>query len=150
MRLLKEEIKEAVAPVLEALELELFDIDVAGAAGRPIVRIYIDKEGGVSVEDCAIAGRHIRDLLDAEAGVAYSLEVSSPGVERPLRNIQDFIKHKGSLAKVKFSHEGKVRVISGVIKEVNADRILFIIEEKENVEVCFGDIVKANLKLASL
>lgn len=80
----EEKLARLIAPALETLGLSLWGLLAASGGHRQVVRVYVEKENGVSIEDCAQASRHIGALLDAEDALpgAYTLEVSSPGLDR--------------------------------------------------------------------
>jgi ribosome maturation factor RimP len=103
----KEEILEKVrniaAPLAAQEGLELVDVELGGAGGRQTLRLFIDKPGGVSLEDCSSVSRAVSAALDVEDPLAgaYDLEVSSPGLDRPLRTPEHFEKYKGEKVRVK-------------------------------------------------
>src|SRR3954447_21852690 len=101
---MNETLETLVASEIKPLGLELFELKVAGGRGRPVLDVRVDREDGeqVTVDDCAAASRAIENRLDADdfAGRNYVLEVSSPGVERPLRNAKDWRKYIGRTAVV--------------------------------------------------
>lgn len=83
--------------------MEFVHAEFLSQGGRRILRIYIDKEGGVSLDDCTLVSRQLGDMLDIilENSGAYTLEVSSPGLDRPLAKESDFIKFAGKKARIK-------------------------------------------------
>ena len=93
-------LEDLVASEIKPLRLELFELKLGGSKGRPVVDVRIEREDGekVTVDDCAAASRAIEAKLDAEdfGGRRYVLEVSSPGIERPLRNAKDWRRFVGS------------------------------------------------------
>jgi ribosome maturation factor RimP len=97
-------LEHVVASEIKPLGLELFELKLGGSKGRPVLDVRIEREDGqtVTVEDCATASRTIEAKLDQEnfGGRQYVLEVSSPGVERPLRNAKDWRRFIGSAAVV--------------------------------------------------
>lgn len=103
----KEEILEKVrniaAPLAAAEGLELVDLEFAGAGGHPTLRLYIDKPGGVSLEDCTQVSRALSAALDVEDPIegSYELEVSSPGLDRPLRTPEHFQRFAGENVRIK-------------------------------------------------
>jgi ribosome maturation factor RimP len=103
----KEDILESVrriaAPLAAQEGLELVDVELGGAGGRQTLRLLIDKPGGVSLDDCTEVSRAVSAALDVEDPIAgaYDLEVSSPGLDRPLRTPEHFEKFKGSKVRVK-------------------------------------------------
>ena len=96
-------IEEIARPVLDSMGLKLVQVEYSGHGGRGRVRLYIDKTGGVTLDDCAQASRSIGVALDVEnpIPVPYVLEVSSPGLDRPLKVGEDFERCKGRLLKVR-------------------------------------------------
>src|SRR5918912_1620534 len=103
----KEEIVEKVraiaAPLAAGEGLELVDVELAGAGGRTTLRLYIDRAGGVSLDDCTSVSRAVSAALDVEDPIegAYDLEVSSPGLDRPLRTPEHFQRFAGRKARIK-------------------------------------------------
>lgn len=95
-------VEEILNPILLEERLELIDIEFHPKGKRWLLRIYIDKQRGVNIADCETVSRELGRVLDVENLFehAYTLEVSSPGLTRPLRKIEDFEKHKGKLCKV--------------------------------------------------
>jgi ribosome maturation factor RimP len=103
----KEEILDKVRKVAEPLAaqegLELVDVELGGPGGRQTLRLFIDKAEGVSLDDCTSLSRAVSAALDVEDPIdgAYDLEVSSPGLDRPLRTPEHFQKYAGERVKVK-------------------------------------------------
>jgi len=94
-----------VGPILDEMGFELVDVEYLAERGRWVLRLYIDKEGGVTIDDCARVSREIGDLIDIKNVVEhpYVLEVSSPGVNRPLKRDRDFIRAIGKKIKVRMA-----------------------------------------------
>ena len=130
--------------------VEFVHSEIVGSKRNMTVRIYIDKPQGVTLEDCSIVSRSIEDVIDADDFIpsAYVLEVSSPGLERPLFSIKDFEKFTGKKAKVKTSEaiDGQAN-FNGRIASVDGSEIVF--EDKTNgtVRIPFDKVAKANLKV---
>jgi len=101
---MNETLETLVASEIKPLGLELFELKVGGSKGRPVIDVRVEREDGekVTVEDCATASRTIEARLDAEdfGGRRYVLEVSSPGIERPLRGAKDWTRFAGKTAVV--------------------------------------------------
>ena len=103
----KEEILEKVrriaAPLLAQEGMELVDVEIGGPGGRQTLRLYIDKAGGVSLDDCTVVSRSLSAALDVENPIegTYDLEVSSPGLDRPLRTAEHFLKFTGSKVRIR-------------------------------------------------
>src|SRR6266567_6559441 len=99
---MKGTLEDVVASEIKPLGLELLELKLGGSKGRPVLDVRIEREDGetVTVDDCAAASRVIEMRLDAEefGGKRYVLEVSSPGIERPLRNAKDWSRFVGASA----------------------------------------------------
>jgi ribosome maturation factor RimP len=117
-----------------------------------VVRIYIDKEGGVTVDDCAEISNQVGDILDIYDAVngSYDLEVSSPGIDRPLIRDKDFIKYKGYKIRVRLSEalDGRKNFCGTLTDfiEKEEEKILIIDMEGKIYNVPTGILVKANLQ----
>lgn len=92
-----------VEPLLVREGYELVDVEIVGTGSKTILRLFIDKPGGVSLDDCATVSQAVDAMLDVEDPfeTSYTLEVSSPGLDRPLKKPADFQKYAGRKAKVK-------------------------------------------------
>lgn len=90
------------APVVEEMGLELVDVEYLKEGGRRILRVYIDKPGGVGHDDCEAVSKRLDALLDEKDPIpqSYYLEVSSPGIERPLKKLRDFQRFAGHMIRV--------------------------------------------------
>jgi ribosome maturation factor RimP len=135
-------------PILESMGLELVDIEFRREQAGWVLRIYIDREGGVTLDDCASASREVGAAIEIEDLIEqhYSLEVSSPGLTRPLKRLQDFERFKGCYAKLKFYGpvDGKKSVV-GMIKGIDQNRVVIDLEGYE-MKIDFSEIAKANLE----
>jgi ribosome maturation factor RimP len=102
-----EKIWQLAEPLLEAEGMELIHVECLKAKSRWIVRIYMDKEGGVTIDDCAEISNQLGDVLDVHdvPPGAYTMEVSSPGLDRPLTKDKDFLKYRGSKVRVTSSEK---------------------------------------------
>ena len=130
--------------------IELVHFEIAGTKRDAVVRIYIDKEGGVTIDDCSTISRSIEDVLDAEDIIPskYVLEVSSPGIERELYSLKDFVKFTGHLAKVKLKTEiDGQKTFVGSIMSVEGDTITIDDRTKGSTVFSYSDVTKANLKI---
>jgi ribosome maturation factor RimP len=102
-RTYKEKIMELIEPVLESENMELVDVECLQMKTRWMVKIFMDKDGGVTLDDCAGISHQVGDILDVNdvPPGPYTLEVSSPGLNRPLARDKDFIKYCGSKVFIK-------------------------------------------------
>ena len=110
--------------IAEARGLELVEVELFRAGRREVLRVYLDRPGGITVDECAESSREISALLDAEElfQQAYTLEVSSPGLDRPLRTPRDWARRTGEWVRVHLGEpvEGK-RTWIGKIRECGED-----------------------------
>ena len=112
-----------IAQACEAAGVTLVEQDMFRAGKRRTVRLYIDKPGGVSIDDCSKVSRHLSDALDLDPDViegAYTLEVSSPGLDRPLKSVADLLRNKGRTIRVTRS-TGKP--LTGKLLEADEDNL---------------------------
>jgi ribosome maturation factor RimP len=138
---------EFVAPILDDMGFELIDIEYLSEHGRWILRIYADKEGGITLDDCVHVSKEIGVLIDIKDIIKneYVLEVSSPGLNRPLKKEKDFLWAIGKKVKVRMSAAVKGRRrFTGYLKNFQ-ENILYLEVEKEIYMLPFRDIEKANL-----
>jgi ribosome maturation factor RimP len=130
--------------------LELVHAEVAGPDNKPIVRIFIDKPNGVTHQDCAEVSLHVGTILDVEDFIhaSYTLEVSSPGIERGLYKRQDYERFAGSLARMKTRRpiDGQ-RNFRGRLLGIDGEDVLFEDRTSGPVRVPWDSIAKANLEL---
>jgi ribosome maturation factor RimP len=129
--------------------LELVHAELAGPEGHPIVRLFIDKPGGVTHDDCSKVSHQMSTVLDVEDFIhsAYVLEVSSPGLERGLYKGTDYERFAGSMAKIKARSPIKgQRNFRGRILGVANDHVVVDDRTSGQVEIPLDGIVKANLE----
>ncbi|MBP7376286.1 MAG: ribosome maturation factor RimP [Pyrinomonadaceae bacterium] len=143
-------IREIAAKVAEDRGVELVHSEVAGTKRDSVVRIYIDKPDGVTLDDCGGFSSSVEDVLDAEDFIPgkYVLEVSSPGIERELYTLADFEKFKGRLVKVKTSQEfaGQKNFV-GSLTGVEDSEITIEDRTVGEVQFPYETVTKANLKI---
>ena len=130
--------------------LELVHSEVAGPDNKPIVRIFIDKPNGVTHQDCSEVSLHVGTVLDVEDFIhaSYTLEVSSPGLERGLYKRQDYERFAGSLARIRT--RGAIngqRNFRGRLLGIDCEEVVFEDRTSGHVKVALDSIVKANLEL---
>ncbi|MBI2486676.1 MAG: ribosome maturation factor RimP [Deltaproteobacteria bacterium] len=142
-------VREILDPLLLDEGLELVDVQYKREGRGKILRIYIDKQGGITIGDCAKISRELGTLLDVHDIVpgSYTLEVSSPGLDRPLKKPKDFERFKGKKVKIKTKNDIQER-------KVFVGRLLDFINDEALVEVDgrtyfvpYNEIEKANLEL---
>jgi ribosome maturation factor RimP len=134
-------------PLLTRLGYELVDLEYTAGRAHALVRLFIDKDGGVGLDDCERVSREVSSLLDVEDPIpsAYTLEVSSPGFDRVLRTLAHFGRFVGSrvFVELKEPREGRRRY-TGTLLTVDAEGIALEVD-REQVAVRFAEIGKARL-----
>lgn len=145
---LVEKIREVVTPPVEGAGYELVDLEFKHEQVGWVVRVYIDAPGGISHDDCERVSRELSAVLDVHDVIPhhYSLEVSSPGLNRPLRKAEHFARFKGQKAKVRLKNgiDGR-RNFSGLIKDAAENRVVMDVDGKEWT-LPLDDLEKANLE----
>lgn len=144
-------------PIMEQNGFELVDVEYVKEAGNWFLRAYVDKEGGITIDDCELVSRALSDLLDRDDFISdsYILEVSSPGLGRQLKKEKDFTRSIGQKVDVKLyksirytfnKKEISAKEISGILEGFTADAIVISLETEEKIEILRKDI--AIVKLA--
>jgi ribosome maturation factor RimP len=141
----RDTIAAAIEPVLAAIGLELYDVDLGTSGRARTLRVTVDREGGVDIDTITTATERISPVLDAQSGLAgpYALEVSSPGLERPLRRPEHFRRAVGEAVTVKTrGPEGAVVRLRGRLVDADDDSV--VLDTGEGLErVLYDDIVQA-------
>ena len=151
-----EEAARIVAPVLEEQAMELVDVELRTEGRDLVLTIFLDKEGGITLDDCVAVSQEVGTLFDVENLIdrAYRLEVSSPGLERPLKRAKDFDRFAGQPVKIKTrllcdpDNSGHPRkTFRGVLLGMDGEMVRVRLREKD-VEASFAlaEIDKANLE----
>jgi ribosome maturation factor RimP len=139
-------VEELAAPILWSHGLELVEVVCVGKGPGTVVRVFIDKPGGVSLTDCEQAHRALSPALDVADPFphAYTLEVSSPGLDRPLRAAKDYLRLVGERVSIKLREprQGQWR-LTGTLEEVREEGITLVVPQKkttESVQLTFEQI----------
>ena len=147
MATLEQNLQEMLQGAVEDLGCELWGIECQRASRFMTVRLFIDKEGGVTVDDCADVSRQVSAILDVEDPIAdkYNLEVSSPGLDRPLFTLPQFERYIGQDIAVHLRIPVmELRKWQGKLERIENDMVTLIVDGQEQVLV-FGNIQKANV-----
>ena len=143
-----QDLTELFEPVIRSMGYELVGIEFQGNTQHGTLRVYIDHENGIGVDDCVAISHQISAILDVEEPIqqAYDLEVSSPGINRPLFKAQDYEQYLGHSAKIKMAVplNGR-RNFRGVLQGVIDSRSVQIMVDNEGYDLPISDIAKANL-----
>lgn len=142
-----ETIEKMLKPVLESMGYQLVERELVTDMGRLILRLYIDKEGGVTLDDCSEASRAISAHLDVEDPIPgkYDLEISSPGIERPLRYREDFVRFAGEVVKLRTQApiDGRQNY-RGVLKGCDTENIYMTVDGTD-FTIPFSALLKARI-----
>lgn len=140
-------VEELVSPLLVDMGIELVEVEFRREGHGWVLRLYIDREGGVTLDDCAAVSREVSRYLEVEEPIehAYHLEVSSPGLERPLRKKEDFIRFAGRKVRIKLQQKvEEQRVYVGTLQGMEGEDILLLVDERQ-LHFPLADISKARL-----
>jgi ribosome maturation factor RimP len=137
-------LEKVVEPAVAGMGYEL--VDVQASNGGRLLRLFIDKPGGVTLDDCAVASRHLTRVLAVE-GIDYErLEVSSPGLDRPLRKEADFVRFAGHKAEIRMrtADPGGRRRFVGVLRGAAAGQVSLELEDRV-MALALDDVDRAKL-----
>ena len=115
--------EEMILPILERMNFELVDVEYVKEAGMNYLRAYIDKDGGITVNDCEDVAREMNDLLDAADFIpdSYIFEVSSPGLGRPLKKEKDYVRNMGKEVEIRtYRAIDRCKEFYGILKSYDA------------------------------
>jgi ribosome maturation factor RimP len=131
-------VRSIATPIIRALDLELVDVECAGQGARTMVRVFIDKPNGVNVSDCEQVHVSLSHALDVQDPIphTYTLEVSSPGLDRPLKRREDYARSIGKLVNLKLARpsDGQWRV-SGRLRSLDDDGVLLEVPGPKQAEM---------------
>ena len=126
-----EHVEKFIAPLLAEMDVELVEIQFRREGHGWVLRLFIDRQGGVTLEDCTSVSREVSRYLEVEDPIeqAYHLEVSSPGLERPLKKKDDFTRFAGRRARIKMREKiDDQRVFIGTLEGVEEDDVVLHID----------------------
>ena len=147
--MVRERVKAIALPLLKEKGLELLEVQYRREQHGWVLRLVIDKPGGVSLDDCVAVSRELSQVLDIEDFVdqAYNLEVSSPGLDRPLKSLADFQRFRGRMAKVVTNEPiAGEHVFVGRIEETEGESIVLAVGRRE-VVIPFPQVARARLEV---
>lgn len=127
---------ELVMPIIEENNFELYDVEYVKEGSDYYLRVYVDKEGGINIDDCVLVSRALEVKLDETDKIkdAYILEVSSPGLTRPLKKEKDFKKSVGKQVEVKlYKPYDKVKEFVGVLESYTDEAVTLLVDDKKMI-----------------
>ncbi|NMC74858.1 MAG: ribosome maturation factor RimP [Geobacteraceae bacterium] len=149
-----EQVEALARPLVSSLGMELVELEYKREGRQMVLRLYIDKEGGVTLDDCAAVSRELSAVLDVEDTIPgrYTLEVSSPGLNRPLKTRSHFEAYAGRLVKIRTfetlpDDAGNSRkTFLGELLGMEGDLIRVKLREGQTASIPFAAVAKANLE----
>ena len=143
-----QQVEELAETIAHETGVELVDVEFKGSRQKPHIVVYIDKEGGVTLDDCEQVNKLLGELLDIKDPVpsSYVLEVSSPGIERPIKKKCDFLRFQGSYVKIKTYEkiEGQ-KNFKGLLTGLRDDHVVLQDEGGREIQISLDRIAKAHL-----
>lgn len=142
--------EELIQPIVDSLGFELVDIEFVKEAGTFYLRAYIDKPGGITIDDCESVSRKFSDLLDEKDFIeeSYILEVSSPGLGRPLKKDKDYVRSLGEEIEIRlFAPLNGKKEYEGILTEYSEGVITIVTEKEEIVKINKADTALVRLSL---
>ena len=142
------EVERLLAPVVAEKLLELVEVQFRQESIGWVLRVIIHKQGGTSVDDCATVSRELSHILDVEDLIPqkYHLEVSSPGLDRPLKTERDFLRNKGEKVKLTVNADGNYLTRIGIIEDVQ-EGVLVLQSKEGSMTYPLSCITKARLEI---
>ncbi len=147
---IREKVRGIIGPVINALDLELDNIELSQMRGKALLRVFIDKEGGVTIDDCERVSREVEAILDVEDPIpcSYVLEVSSPGLDRPLKGAGDFKRFEGKNVRVvTLEPIDNQSFFIGKIAAAGESKIELLLPQDRQVTIAYKNISKARLEV---
>ena len=126
--------QELIQPLIDAHNFELVDVEYVKEGSDWYLRVYIDKEGGITVDDCEVISRAFNEILDREDYISdqYIFEVSSPGLLRPLKKEKDYKRSIGKLIDIKlYKAQDKQKEFTGVLKAYDDETVTLVMDNEE-------------------
>lgn len=135
--------EELILPILEKLNFELVDVEYVKEGSTWYLRAYIDKEGGITINDCEAVARQMNELLDQEDFIpdSYTFEVSSPGLGRPLKKEKDYIRNMGKPVEIRtYRAIERCKEFSGILTAYDKESVTISEEDGSTTTFSRGDI----------
>lgn len=149
-----ERVKAAAQPIIESLQLELVEVEYKRTGREAVLRLFVDKQGGVTLDDCVEVSRELSTVLDVEDFIPceYSLEVSSPGLDRPLKTTADYERFSGRLIKVRTYEPypddsgNRRKTFLGHLDGLRDGHVVMKLTEGQTASIPLERVAKANLE----
>ena len=145
---IEEKATKLAEPVVESHGMELVDVEFRREPTGWVLRIFVDKEGGVNLDDCSLISREVGTIIEVEELIEqhYTLEVSSPGLTRRIKKLEDFDRFKGKFIKLKcYEAVDGSKKMTGRLLGIDGDNVILEKDAKE-LKILYKNIAKANLE----
>ena len=138
-------VEEIVNSALIARDAFLVDFAERKERGRRIVQVYIDTDDGITIAECAEISSEVGATLDAQGVInePFELEVSSPGIDKPLKLLRQYRKNVGRKYKVQYQHENEHRSLVGTLSAIEGEKLTFVTEKQESISMDFLNIIES-------
>lgn len=146
MKLNKKEIKTTITEVINSSGFLLIEILFRGVEKQPVIEVFIDSKVGVTANECAVISRTLEELFDKEVLIdsKYRLDVSSPGIDRPLKYYEQFPKNTGRKFKVKFSNGEETNSFEGKLESAENNELVFLVKG-EKIKLKYDQLISAKV-----
>jgi len=143
-----EEIKSIIEPIAEAHDVIVIDVETRGERGSKILEIFIDNVKGVTTAICSEISREISDVLDKADLMKgkYYLNVSSPGLARPLKFLKQYYKHIGRVVALRYKKQDANEDIEAELKDIKENKIILKTKSDKIYEINFDDVIETKVK----
>lgn len=150
MNFFDKNIHDLIEQVIAGSGFFLIDLIIRGEKKNRVIEVFVDSEGNISADDCAAVSRDIDKKFEEERifESGYRLEVSSPGVNRPLKYLKQFPKHVDRKFDVSYRDSENIRKFSGTLKRVEGDSLIFLKNNREEIKIDFSNIIKAKVLIS--
>lgn len=144
-------IKELLDSILDNTPMFFVDMELKGNKGSRTLWVYVDsEEGGINLDQCARISEKLGLLIDAHQLIdgRYRLNVSSPGLDRPLKDKRQYLNNQGRKASVKCRIGNEEKLVKGILKEVNNDQLVILQDNQKKQVVSFDDVIETKILAA--
>lgn len=150
MNLFKENIAEVISEIVKNENFFLIDLIIRGTSSSPVIEVFIDGEKNISAADCAEVSRKINSEIENKLPVNsnYRLDVSSPGIERPLIYLNQYPKHINRMFEVSYIQDDTTKKLTGKLTAVNNSELTFLTKNQQQLIINFNNIKKAKIILS--
>ena len=149
MKKLQQTIEALALPILAPIDAFLVDIQIVPNTNRTAIQVYIDTDKGITIDQCAAISRELSSAIDLQNIIqgSYVLQVSSPGLEKPLRLLRQYQKNLGRNYRVRFRRDSTIGEIRGKLASIDGEHLTFDLGDNESIVVPFKEIIETTEQL---